>query len=70
MVERAGVCVPVASPQRERKQCCCFSGRGRRESTDVLKGGSLPRLADHAKVLTLHPPPGRCPYPEGRHKAP
>lgn len=37
MVERVGVCVPVASPQRERKQCCCFSGRGRRESTDVLK---------------------------------
>lgn len=62
-----GLC-PCCVPTRERKQYCCFSGRGRRGSIDELETGRLPRLADHAKVLTLPPPHSSHSYPEAGTK--
>lgn len=43
---------------------------GRRGSVGELEagGGSLPRLTDHAKVLTLPSPPSRHSYPEAGTK--
>lgn len=48
---KGGLVSPFISPQREREQHIrCFSGRGRKESMDELSWGSLPRMADSAKV--------------------
>lgn len=63
-----GLC-PCCIPTKRKEAVLLLFWEGKEGEHGCAEGGSLPKLADHAKVLTLHPPPGRHPYPEGRHKA-